>query len=80
MQWEGEGRAVLADRQRNFVYRAMPSPYPLPKGRGQGFREMASFRPYSNHTFEKRGIRKGLKPFTFERTACTLVREPKGSA
>ncbi len=34
----------------------------------------------SNQTFDMRGMRNGTKPFTFARTACTLVSEPNGNA
>ena len=34
---------------------------------------------FSNQTLDMRGMRNGTKPFTLERTACTLVSEPNGS-
>ena len=39
-----------------------------------------SFPHPSIHTLAKRGMRKGLKPLTFARTAWTLVSDPKGRA
>ena len=35
---------------------------------------------FANHTFDMRGMRNGTKPFTLDRTACTLVSEPNGTA
>ena len=35
---------------------------------------------FANQTFDMRGMRNGTKPFTLDRTACTLVSEPNGNA
>jgi hypothetical protein len=35
---------------------------------------------FANQTFDMRGMRNGTKPFTLDRTACTLVSEPNGTA
>jgi hypothetical protein len=63
------------------VVRVAESPPPLRRRvRVGGCCRTFGDRYPSIHTLAKRGMRKGLKPFTFARTAWTLVSEPKGNA